>query len=81
MLLGRTGPLCRFDVGVCSLKGAVGLEDRTTIVHDLRCSTTAALRPVTTPLVRRPRRRRVRPVLKNELHGYVRRLGRPIGLE
>ena len=40
VLLGRTGlELCRFDVGVCSLKGARRtMEDRTTIVHDLRCS-------------------------------------------
>ena len=40
VLLGRTGlELCRFDWGVCSLKGSrKTMEDRTRIVHDLCCT-------------------------------------------
>ena len=77
VLLGRTGlELCRFDVGVCSLKGARRtMEDRTTIVHDLRCSNLPpALRPVYYAAVYDGHGGDAcAQFLKDELHGYVRR--------
>ena len=77
ILLGRTGlELCRFDVGVCSLKGARRtMEDRTTIVHDLRCSKLPpALQPVFYAAVYDGHGGDAcAQFLKNELHGYVRR--------
>ena len=76
VLLGRTGlELCRFDVGVCSLKGARRtMEDRTTIVHDLRCSNLPpALRPVYYAAVYDGHGGDAcAQFLKDELHGYVR---------
>ena len=73
VLLGRTGlELCRFDVGVCSLKGARRtMEDRTTIVHDLRwqshidCGYYAAVYDGHGG-------DECAQFLKDELHGYVR---------
>lgn len=77
VLLGRTGlELCRFDWGACSLRGSrKTMEDRTRIVHDLRCAKLPpSLQPVFFAAVYDGHGGAAcAQFLRDELHGFVQR--------